>query len=63
MFPLKWMLSLPQASKNAMTFLLSLMLSLQQNWRRGQNSFCLETRGVGHWQGKMAQTMYTHKNK
>jgi hypothetical protein len=29
-----------------MAFLLSLMLSLQQNWRRGQNRFCLEARGV-----------------
>jgi hypothetical protein len=25
---------------------------LQQNWRRGQNMFCLEARG---WGGKMAQ--------
>jgi hypothetical protein len=23
------------------------MSSLQQNWRRGQNRFCLELRGVG----------------
>jgi hypothetical protein len=23
------------------------MFSLQQNWRRGQNRFCLEVRGVG----------------
>jgi hypothetical protein len=24
-----------------------LMSSLQQNWRKGQNRFCLEARGVG----------------
>jgi hypothetical protein len=30
-----------------MTFLLSLMFSLQKNWRRGQNRFCLEARRVG----------------
>jgi hypothetical protein len=30
-----------------MSFLLSLVLSLQQNWRRGQNRFCLEVRSVG----------------
>jgi hypothetical protein len=23
------------------------MFSLQQNWRRGQNRFCLEVRGMG----------------
>jgi hypothetical protein len=41
-------LSLPQTSKNAMSFLLSVMSSLQQNWRaRGQNRFCLEVGGVG----------------
>jgi hypothetical protein len=45
------------------------MFSLQQNWRRGQNRFCLEERGVGIGErgqgqgGKMAQTMYTHMNK
>jgi hypothetical protein len=32
--------------KNAMSFLLSLMSSLQQNWRRRQNRFCLDTMGV-----------------
>jgi hypothetical protein len=47
------------------------MFSLQQNWRRGQNRFCLEVRG---WRGKgkgrvgeqgeeMAPTMYAHMNK
>jgi hypothetical protein len=29
-----------------MSFLLLLMSSLQQNWRRGQNRFCLEASGV-----------------
>jgi hypothetical protein len=38
-------LSLSQTSKNTMFFLLSLVFSLQQNWRGGQNSFCLEVRG------------------
>jgi hypothetical protein len=36
------------------------MFSLQQNWRRGQNRFCLEARGE---EGEMAQTMYAHMNK
>jgi hypothetical protein len=45
------------------------MSSLQQNWRKGQNRFCLEVRGVGEREGaggqggEMAQTMYTHVNK
>jgi hypothetical protein len=30
-----------------MFFLLLFMSSLQQNWKRGQNRFCLEARGVG----------------
>jgi hypothetical protein len=34
--------SLSQASKNAISY-----VSLQQNWRRGLNSFCLEVRAVG----------------
>jgi hypothetical protein len=52
-----------------MSFLLSLMFSLQQNWRRGQNRFCLEARGVGkrgrgqEAAGRKAQTMYAHMNK
>jgi hypothetical protein len=33
-------------SKNALSFLLLLMCSLQQNWRKKQNRFCLEVRGV-----------------
>jgi hypothetical protein len=46
-----------------MSFLLSLMISLQQNRRRrGQNKFCLELgwAGVG---GEVTQTMYTHVSK
>jgi hypothetical protein len=44
------------------------MFSLQQNWRRGQNRFCLEVRGMGErkgveGRGEMAQAMYTHMNK
>jgi hypothetical protein len=52
-----------------MSFLLLLMSSLQQNWRRGQNRFCLEARGLGRVGGgrgqgeEMAQTMYAHMNK
>jgi hypothetical protein len=43
-----------------MSFLLSLMSSLQQNWKRGQNRFCLEVRGQ---EGDRAQTLYAHMNK
>jgi hypothetical protein len=47
------------------------MSTLQQNWRKGQNRFCLEARGVwGREIGwgvrggrEMAQTMYAHMNK
>jgi hypothetical protein len=46
------------------------MFSLQQNWRKGQNRFCLEARevwgekeGVAGSGGEMAQTMYAHVNK
>jgi hypothetical protein len=39
-------------SKNAVSFLLLLMSSLQQNWRKGQNRFCLEVRRVGDRGGK-----------
>jgi hypothetical protein len=54
-----------------LSFLLSLMTSLQQNWRRGQNRFCLEVRKVGGRQrmvggpegGIGIQTLYTHMNK
>jgi hypothetical protein len=34
--------------------------SLQQNWRRGQNSFCLESREAGR---EIAQIMYAPINK
>jgi hypothetical protein len=30
-----------------MSFLLLLMSTLQQNWRKGQNRFCLQVRRVG----------------
>jgi hypothetical protein len=54
--------------KNGMSFLLLLMSSLQQNWRKEQNRFCLEARGVGGrgrglQGGEMAQAMYGHMNK
>jgi uncharacterized membrane protein len=59
-----------QLAKNTLTFLLVLMLSQQQNWRRGQNRFCLETRAVAEirrgWMvqgGEMAQTMYIPMDK
>jgi hypothetical protein len=46
------------------------MSTLQQNWRKGQNRFCLEVRrggaeseGAGSRRGEMAQTMYAHMNK
>jgi hypothetical protein len=45
------------------------MSSLQQNWRWGQNRFCLEVTGVGGrgrgWRqgGEIAQTMYADMNK
>jgi hypothetical protein len=50
-------------SKIALSFLLLLIPSLQQNWRTGQNRFCLEARGDGRKMGEMAQTMYAHMNK
>jgi hypothetical protein len=34
-------------AKNAVSFLLLLMSTLQQNWRRGQNRFCLEVKWGG----------------
>jgi hypothetical protein len=47
----------PEASK-MMSFILSLMISLQQNQtKRGWNRFCLEVWREG------AQRMYTHVNK
>jgi hypothetical protein len=38
--------SLSQTSKNTMSFLLSLMFSLQQNWRRGRNQILPGSRVV-----------------
>jgi hypothetical protein len=45
------------------------MSTLQQNWRKGQNKFCLEARGLRRRRrgpeagGEMDQTMYAHMNK
>jgi hypothetical protein len=52
------------------------MSTLQQNWRKGQNRFCLEARGMGGEKqsrgeiggegGEMTQTrlyIYAHMNK
>jgi hypothetical protein len=39
--------SSPIQSKNALSFLLLLMSSLQQNWRKGQSRFFLEAKGGG----------------
>jgi hypothetical protein len=44
------------------------MSSLQQNWRKAQNRFCLEERGKGEKVragagGEMTQTMYAYVNK
>jgi hypothetical protein len=43
------------------------MYSLQQNWRKGQNRFCLERMEVGEERKgagvEMTQTMYAHMNK
>jgi hypothetical protein len=45
-------LSLSQTSKNAISFLLSLMFSLQQNWRRrGWNRVCPDAGGWGRGEG------------
>jgi hypothetical protein len=52
-----------------LSFLLSLIFSLQQNWRRrGQNRFCLEAVGGEEWKRwerweEVAQTMCTHLSK
>jgi hypothetical protein len=49
--------------------MLCLMSPLQQNWRRRQNRFYLEDRGVGRGgrdegqRGGDNPTMYTHMNK
>jgi hypothetical protein len=46
------------------------MSSLQKNWRKGQNRFCLEARRVGRKREgvscsreEMTQTMYADMNK
>jgi hypothetical protein len=46
------------------------MSTLQQNWRKRQNRFCLEARGVegegesGWWhRGRNGSKMYVHMNK
>jgi hypothetical protein len=49
-------------AKNNMSFLLSLMFSLQQNRGRGWKRFCLEV-GQGGNGGGNAQTVYTHVSK
>jgi hypothetical protein len=56
-----------------MCFLLLLTSSLQQNWRKGQNKFCLEASGAGRKGGssgggwgqgeEMTQTMCAHMNE
>jgi hypothetical protein len=50
-----------------MPFLLFLISTLQQNWRKSQNRFCLEARWEERrgWRqgGEMTQTMYAHVNK
>jgi hypothetical protein len=44
------------------------MSTLQQNWRKGQNRFSPEARGLGgrgrrEQEGVMAQTIYAYMNK
>jgi hypothetical protein len=53
-----------------MSVLLLLISTLQWNWRKVQNRFCLEGRGEGGegggWEAggrKMTQTIYAHVNK
>jgi hypothetical protein len=44
-----------------MSFLLLFMYSLQQNWRRGQDRFCLEARRVRGegWGKRWPNNVYT----
>jgi hypothetical protein len=69
MLGISYIAILISTSKNTMSFFLLLMSTLQQNWRKGQNRFCLDARGVeerelGRRQGEgMAQTTYTRMNK
>jgi hypothetical protein len=48
-----------------MSFLLLLISTLQWNWRKVQNRFCLEGREARRWgkEGEMTQTVYAHVNK
>jgi hypothetical protein len=52
-----------------MSFLLLLISTLQRNWSKEQNRFCLEAewgegeKGEQGQEGEMAQTMYAHVNK
>jgi hypothetical protein len=41
------------------------MFSLQQNWRKGQNRFCLEARGVGgrNDRNNLCTYEYMHKER
>jgi hypothetical protein len=39
--------TLISTSKNTIFFLLLLMSTVQQNWRKGQNRSCLEAREIG----------------
>jgi hypothetical protein len=53
----------PKLSK-MISFLLSLMFSLQQNQRREQNRFCWKCVLGRRWEEwEVAQTMYTHVSK
>jgi hypothetical protein len=68
MLGISYIVVLISTRKNAMSFLLLLISTLQQNWRKAQNRFCLEGRGRGRgWrqgrEGEMTQTMYAHVNK
>jgi hypothetical protein len=51
-------------AKDGMSFFLSPMLSLQQNWRSGQSRFCLKVREMKasreQW-GVVAPTMYAYE--
>jgi hypothetical protein len=56
-------------AKNATSFLISLLFSLQQNWRRGQNRFCLEARwlwgseGIGAARRDRGKNVYTYEKR
>jgi hypothetical protein len=52
---------LSPTSKNNTSFFLPPMFSLQHNWRRRQNRFCLEMGGGGY--GEVAQAVNTHVSK